>query len=59
VGINGAEGSVCRAIVEAHGDKLPGTAGVPHGATFQLTLPMSADNGSRASLFVVPGSRTS
>ena len=34
--------SVCRAIVEAHAGKLWATAGQPHGAVFQLTLPVSA-----------------
>ena len=38
--------SVCRAIVEAHRAKLWATTGAPHGATFQLTLPVSADDGS-------------
>lgn len=47
--------SVCRAIVEAHRGKLWATSGVPHGAVFQLTLPVSADNGSVRSLFPVPG----
>jgi C4-dicarboxylate-specific signal transduction histidine kinase len=51
--------SVCRAIVEAHGGKLWATAGTPHGATFQLTLPVSADNGSVRNLLAVPGSKAS
>ena len=38
--------SVCRAIVEAHRGKLWATTGAPHGATFQLTLPVIADDGS-------------
>jgi C4-dicarboxylate-specific signal transduction histidine kinase len=36
--------SICRAIVEAHGGRLWVTANVPHGATFQFTLPVNADN---------------
>ena len=35
--------SICRSIMEAHGARLWATANVPHGATFQLTLPVSAD----------------
>jgi PAS domain S-box-containing protein len=31
--------SVCRTIIETHGGKLWATAGVPHGAVFQFTLP--------------------
>jgi len=38
--------SICRSIVEAHGGRLWVTANVPHGATFQFTLPMNADTGS-------------
>ena len=38
--------SVCRAIVEAHRGKLWATTGARHGAIFQLTLPVGADNGS-------------
>jgi C4-dicarboxylate-specific signal transduction histidine kinase len=34
--------AVCRAIVERHGGKLSATTRAPHGATFQLTLPVSA-----------------
>ncbi len=35
--------SICRSIVEAHGGRLRATANVPHGATFQFTLPMNED----------------
>jgi PAS domain S-box-containing protein len=36
--------SVCRSIMEAHGGRLWATANIPHGATFQFTLPVGADN---------------
>jgi signal transduction histidine kinase len=35
--------SICRSIMEAHGGRLWATANVPHGATFQFTLPVNAD----------------
>jgi signal transduction histidine kinase len=35
--------SICRSIIEAHGGRLWATANVPHGATFQFTLPLNAD----------------
>jgi PAS domain S-box-containing protein len=35
--------SICRSIIEAHGGQLWATANVPHGATFQFTLPLNAD----------------
>jgi PAS domain S-box-containing protein len=34
--------SICRSIVEAHDGRLWATANVPHGATFQFTLPVNA-----------------
>jgi PAS domain S-box-containing protein len=36
--------SICRSIVEDHGGRLWATATVPHGATFQFTLPVNADH---------------
>jgi PAS domain S-box-containing protein len=38
--------SICRSIIEAHGGRLWATANLPHGATFQFTLPVNADNAS-------------
>jgi PAS domain S-box-containing protein len=38
--------SICRSIVEVHGGRLWATANVPHGSTFQFTLPVNADNAS-------------
>src|SRR5258705_13678241 len=38
--------SICRSIIEAHGGRLWATANMPHGATFQFTLPVNADTAS-------------
>jgi PAS domain S-box-containing protein len=35
--------SICRSIMEAHSGRLWATANMPHGATFQFTLPVNAD----------------
>jgi PAS domain S-box-containing protein len=34
--------SICRSIMEGHGGRLWATANVPHGATFQFTMPVNA-----------------
>ena len=47
--------SICRSIMEAHGGRLWATANVPHGATFQFTLPVNADQTLRRE--VAPVSR--
>jgi C4-dicarboxylate-specific signal transduction histidine kinase len=31
--------SICRSIIEAHGGRLWASANIPHGATFQFTIP--------------------
>ncbi|WP_154071670.1 trifunctional serine/threonine-protein kinase/ATP-binding protein/sensor histidine kinase [Bradyrhizobium lablabi] len=38
--------SICRSIMEAHGGRLWATANLPHGATFQFTLPVNAERAS-------------
>jgi PAS domain S-box-containing protein len=38
--------AICRSIMEGHGGRLWATADVPHGATFQFTLPVSANTAS-------------
>jgi PAS domain S-box-containing protein len=38
--------SICRSIVETQGGRLWATANIPHGATFQFTLPVNADTAS-------------
>ena len=38
--------SISRSIVEAHGGRLWTTANVPHGAMFQLALPVNTDTAS-------------
>jgi signal transduction histidine kinase len=35
--------SICRSIMESHGGRLWATPVVPHGTTFQFTLPSNAD----------------
>jgi len=38
--------SICRSIIEAHEGRLWATANLPYGATFQFTLPISANTGA-------------
>jgi PAS domain S-box-containing protein len=38
--------SICRSIMEAHGGRLWATANLPHGATFQFTLPVHEEEAS-------------
>jgi PAS domain S-box-containing protein len=38
--------SICRSIMEAHDGRLWAAANVPHGATFQFTLPVNTDSAS-------------
>ncbi|MDB5578449.1 MAG: multi-sensor signal transduction multi-kinase, partial [Bradyrhizobium sp.] len=38
--------SICRSIIEAHRGRLWVKANMPHGATFQFTLPVNADTAS-------------
>jgi signal transduction histidine kinase len=35
--------SICRSIIEAHSGRLWARANLPHGATFQFTLPVDAE----------------
>jgi signal transduction histidine kinase len=38
--------SICRSIIEVHGGRLWATANLPHGATFQFTVPANAGTAS-------------
>jgi signal transduction histidine kinase len=48
--------SICRSIVQAHGGRLWAMSNVPHGATFQFTLPVNADTASAVQRFLPPAS---
>jgi signal transduction histidine kinase len=39
--------SICRSIIEAHGGRLWASANLPHGATFQITVPAGPSLASR------------
>jgi PAS domain S-box-containing protein len=49
--------SICRSIIEAHGGRLWTAANVPHGATFQFTLPVNADRAHEVCAPEPPDSR--
>nr|WP_276327674.1 ATP-binding protein [Bradyrhizobium erythrophlei] len=36
--------SICRSIIEVYGGRLWAAANVPHGSTFQFSLPANADH---------------
>jgi PAS domain S-box-containing protein len=38
--------SICRSIIDVHGGRLWATANLPHGATFQFTVPVNAGTAS-------------
>jgi signal transduction histidine kinase len=38
--------AICRSIIEAHNGRLWATANLPHGCTFQFTLPVGTDSTS-------------
>jgi signal transduction histidine kinase len=38
--------SICRSIIEAHSGRLWAKANLPHGATFQFTLPVNTESAS-------------
>jgi PAS domain S-box-containing protein len=38
--------AICRSIIEAHNGRLWATANLPHGSTFQFTLPVGTDSTS-------------
>jgi signal transduction histidine kinase len=37
--------SICRSIIEAHGGRMSARGNLPHGATFQFTLPAIENGG--------------